>query len=79
LKEEEKEHDLCNQSAMVSGVEIFCFAAITNHFNLRQTRPCYESHDVVLRPDKRTGNTLFYERQLIPNLFASILCVDVKH
>jgi len=33
---------------------------------------------VVFSPDTRTGNAPFYERQLIPNLFAFILCVDAK-
>jgi len=73
------EHSMWNQSVMISRLEFFCFSAIKNHFNLRQSWPCCENNDVVLRPDTCTGNILFYERRLIPNLFASILCVDVKH
>jgi hypothetical protein len=62
---------------MISIIEFFCFSAIKNNFILRHTRPC-ESYDVVFRPDTRAGNALFYERQLIPDLFESVLCVDAK-
>ena len=78
LERRKYERNLWNKSVMVSRLEFFCFSAIKNNFILRHTRPCCESNDVVFRPDTHTGNTLFYERQLIPDLFASILCVDAK-